>query len=749
MVSIRDCNDPASPKDWSDRMSLCFYAKFFGMCWNKSFATTTIYDMKEDSFSKVEYLKKKQTKGVCDSLDHTSSQDGNKIQVRNKRKHNDYYCENSGLFVLFQVIGTQVVKVCDRYDEEGLTVEVIEQNKKLLQSCVLTTIMKIINLFNTKPDYVYEPNLNDCDDNVTIWRECRKQVENKKVELKDIWVPFKVKSDLIRSKLPRGVGNTVDLDMLQPDQFYGGKPDYDYMKLFQGLSEKPRPIAKENAKLIAKRRGGDKEPMRDALIKLVMDCFKVNEKKLNTRLKETKNSKMKELKDNVMHCLMHFSTFILVDHENIQEYIEGEKVVEEFEEEKNAKSRKRIVHPVDIFAIMIVEKTVEYEENFYSLIHYLCVKRGYEGLGYAKKLLVFSMKDQGLTDKDFYMVSKLPQPYQVNQVKPFHMTDVAYKQYVRSKSKTCFYKHHKVGEIFKGYDMVDVVFDGAVLLKGDSKRFARLPLENVTFSSAIYTVDNNSKFSILCTEEEVFYSRNAFFGWIETDIDLLLYYNVPKTKIELAKKYRMKEVILYEAGAKQATLGEKECKDLTTGLTLPFKYHQKTYGQDLHGCVWLSACQVLYNINREQSTLLLDYYMKNPHDYQFLTIFQAKKSTSKSLDKMMKKVQGCNFRVVHVKPGAGVDMTKYILEERTAGIFVAVLEDTFGGRQHCVGLNKATMELYDPMESVVMAINKESLDIACGPNRSFKRLRVVGELDEYRFNKSRNNSKKRKRDKMN
>ena len=111
----------------------------------------------------------------------------------------------------------------------------------------------------------------------------------------------------------------------------------------------------------------------------------------------------------------------------------------------------------------------------------------------------------------------------------------------------------------------------------------------------------------------------------------------------------------------------------------------------------------------------------------------------------MKEVKGCRYRVIHVKPGQ-VDLTKYVLEERTAGIFVAVLEDTFGGRGHCVGINKATDELFDPMEQKVMSITKDTLDIACGRNRSFRKLKYVGELDEYRFNQTLNTKRKRKQE---
>ena len=60
------------------------------------------------------------------------------------------------------------------------------------------------------------------------------------------------------------------------------------------------------------------------------------------------------------------------------------------------------------------------------------------------------------------------------------------------------------------------------------------------------------------------------------------------------------------------------------GIRYTFEMPNTTYGNDLHGCVWVSVCQVLYNVNREQSELLLNEYVIKPERFQFLTIFQPK-----------------------------------------------------------------------------------------------------------------------------
>ena len=110
---------------------------------------------------------------------------------------------------------------------------------------------------------------------------------------------------------------------------------------------------------------------------------------------------MKVLEDHITHCLMHFTTIVLVDHEKIIDYISDGKEVPKYQSLKDEVYGNKMVHPVDIFAILIVEKSVEVEDKYCSLVHYLCVKRGYEGLGYAKKLLVYSMKDQEFKKKGY------------------------------------------------------------------------------------------------------------------------------------------------------------------------------------------------------------------------------------------------------------------------------------------------------------------------------------------------------------
>ena len=87
--------------------------------------------------------------------------------------------------------------------------------------------------------------------------------------------------------------------------------------------------------------------------------------------------------------------------------------------------------------------------------------------------------------------------------------------------------------------------------------------------------------------------------------------------------------------------------------------------------------------------------------------------------------------IEHVRYAKGVSINDYILKQRTAGYFIALLQDTCGGYHHCVGINKNRGEIYDPMESHVLPLSAESLNIACGENCEFKQFKLVDELNQY------------------
>ena len=67
-----------------------------------------------------------------------------------------------------------------------------------------------------------------------------------------------------------------------------------------------------------------------------------------------------------------------------------------------------------------------------------------------------------------------------------------------------------------------------------------------------------------------------------------------------------------------------------------------------------------------------------------------------------------------------------------------------GGYHHTVGLDISSKLLFDPMEKSVLKLNCESLDIACGQNRSFVIFKLAAELKHFRTNEKKKNKRKYK-----
>ena len=155
-------------------------------------------------------------------------------------------------------------------------------------------------------------------------------------------------------------------------------------------------------------------------------------------------------------------------------------------------------------------------------------------------------------------------------------------------------------------------------------------------------------------------------------------------------------------------------------------------------------CQLLYQVDREQSELLLQLYKANPDKFEYIRFFTANNEASGSLDGLMCSCSRCQYKVVHCHPGKGNSLTDYILIQRLSGYFVVLLEDHMGGHHHTVGLDIASKLLFDPMEKSVLKLNSESLDIACGQNRKFVKFKIAAELRHFRYNEKKKNKRKYK-----
>ena len=118
---------------------------------------------------------------------------------------------------------------------------------------------------------------------------------------------------------------------------------------------------------------------------------------------------------------------------------------------------------------------------------------------------------------------------------------------------------------------------------------------------------------------------------------------------------------------------------------------------------------LLYVFDIEQSHIMLNEYKKYPKKFDYINIFSKNNDLKNSADGLMCRSDECNYRINHLYPGKGNDLTDFVLNKRLAGNFIVLLEDTSGGNHHAVGINIAERYLFDPMESKVMMLNNETL----------------------------------------
>ena len=87
------------------------------------------------------------------------------------------------------------------------------------------------------------------------------------------------------------------------------------------------------------------------------------------------------------------------------------------------------------------------------------------------------------------------------------------------------------------------------------------------------------------------------------------------------------------------------------------------------------------------------------------------------------------------KDHASEDVTQLILNEKTTGLFVAIISSKDGNKSHTVGIDASTKSIYDCMEKYVLQLNEENMSICCGPNQVFNKIEYVGELKMKRQKK--------------
>ena len=377
-----------------------------------------------------------------------------------------------------------------------------------------------------------------------------------------------------------------------------------------GNRKQPK-IVERNCTLSMLDSRSNQQDIKQLVLSLIMECFSIDVKKMpkGSLSSLSGDDYLKDLESHVEEKMLQYSTYFLIDHRDIKGILDRGENIERIApcKRKIGGNAEVIIHPVDIYAVAIVEKFVEFKDQPCSIIHYLSVKRGYEGLGYARKLLKHTFEDNDLYNKAVYAVTQLPPPFKVNGSKT-------------SNRGSRFFTELKKMSPVNDSACSDLIYDKAIVQASTGNQLSSLQWPAALDSSAVYHVDNDIKQSIVCAGRNIYYAKNSFFGWMKVDrkklIDL-----VSKSKVELAERTQMYEIVLYSGGNRN----ESSNRNITNpqySMQLPMEYHQATYPSERGGCVWLSMCQVLYNVDKDQSKMLVEKCSKNPEMFDFLTIFQ-------------------------------------------------------------------------------------------------------------------------------
>ena len=121
----------------------------------------------------------------------------------------------------------------------------------------------------------------------------------------------------------------------------------------------------------------------------------------------------------------------------------------------------------------------------------------------------------------------------------------------------------------------------------------------------------------------------------------------------------------------------------------------------------------MFSLNKDLADRMIQEYIRCPGNYEFIRIFPSSRSVENSLYEYIKSIQGCEYRIVHVKPTANVSLTDYVLNHRTAGYFIGIMKDKNGGKTHAIGIDISKRVIYDSMGKSILELNNEALNRFC------------------------------------
>ena len=85
--------------------------------------------------------------------------------------------------------------------------------------------------------------------------------------------------------------------------------------------------------------------------------------------------------------------------------------------------------------------------------------------------------------------------------------------------------------------------------------FLRSYVSHKSSNSLLHEVDSNVKFSLTCDKEKVLYAKNPHYGWQLCTVAQT--FNLPHAKVQYARDFIGKEVVLNSGGSRKKPSGNE------------------------------------------------------------------------------------------------------------------------------------------------------------------------------------------------
>ena len=131
---------------------------------------------------------------------------------------------------------------------------------------------------------------------------------------------------------------------------------------------------------------------------------------------------------------------------------------------------------------------------------------------------------------------------------------------------------------------------------------------------------------------------------------------------------------------------------------------------------------------------LLKHYEANYKVYEWLYIHSKGSKGNTNLASLSEHDNMCCMQMGRIKPIGQYtnNVTSFIFEVVTKGLFMVVLEDKIGGKIPTIGISRGLNVIYDCMEKHEMKLNHGNISKCCGPNHNFVIFCYTAELKDNR-----------------